>query len=303
MEWSSTTLRMYRALAETGSFTAAAASLGYSQSAVSRQIAALERAAGERLVERGAAGARLTAAGSVLLRHAAAALDELDRAERALSGTAPGTVSIRLGVFTSVGAALIPETLALMRRRAPEVEVTTREGSTPALTRSVRAGTMDVAVLSSRLPARPLDDQEPPLAVETLLEGDLLVAVPARGDLGLGGSVTLAELAAAPWIASPSTAGEPAMGVWPALPRRPVVSHVARDWLGKLALVGSGHGVTTIPPYLVGTAPAGVRFARVADGDPVTRRVVMARRPGPAGAATSALGECLRAAAAGLPLA
>jgi DNA-binding transcriptional LysR family regulator len=303
MEWSSTTLRMYRALAETGSFTAAAAALGYSQSAVSRQIAALERAAGERLVDRGAAGARLTAAGSILLRHASAALDEIDRAERQLSGVAPSAVPVRLGVFTSVGAALIPDTLALMRRRAPEVEVTTREGSTPALTRGVRAGTMDVVVLSSRLPYRPPDDQEPPLELETLLEGDLLVAVPARGDLGLDGSVTLAELAGTPWIASPQTAGEPAMGVWPGLSRRPVVSHLARDWLGKLTLVGSGHGVTTIPPYLVGLAPASVRLVRVADGDPVPGRVVMARLPGTATAATTALGDCLREAAAGLPLA
>ena len=303
MEWSSTTLRMFRALAETGSFTAAAAALGYSQSAVSRQVAALERSTGRRLVDRRSDGARLTAAGSVLLRHASAALDEIDRAERLLSGAAPAVAPIRLGVFTSVGAALIPETLALMRRRAPDVEVTTREGSTPALTRSVRAGTVNVAVLSSRQPFRPPDDQEPALEVEILLEGDLLVAVPARGDLGLDGSVTLAELAASPWVASPQTTGEPMMGVWPALPQRPAVSHMARDWLGKLTLVGAGHGVTTIPPYLVGLVPASVRLARVADGEPVTGRVVMARLPGPATPAMTALADCLREAAAGLPLA
>ena len=303
MEWSSTTLRMFRALAETGSFTAAAAALGYSQSAVSRQVAALERSTGRRLVDRRSDGACLTAAGSVLLRHASAALDEIDRAERLLSGAAPAVAPIRLGVFTSVGAALIPETLALMRRHAPDVEVTTREGSTPALTRSVRAGTVNVAVLSSRQPFRPPDDQEPALEVEILLEGELLVAVPARGDRALDGALSSAELAESPWVASPQPTGEPAMGVWPALPQRPVVSHLARDWLGKLTLVGAGHGVTTIPPYLVGLVPPTVRLARVADGEPVTGRVVMARLPGPATPAMTALADCLREVAAGLPLA
>ncbi|MGH8918743.1 MAG: LysR family transcriptional regulator, partial [Actinomycetes bacterium] len=287
----------------TGSFTAAASALGYSQSAVSRQVAALERSTGRRLVDRRADGARLTAAGSVLLRHASAALDEIDRVERVLSGAAPAVVPIRMGVFTSVVAVLIPETLALMRRHAPDVEVTTREGSTPALVRSLRAGTVTVAVLSSRLPFRPPDDQTPALELETLIEGDLMVAVPARGDLGLDGSVTLAELSGATWIAGPQTTGEPTMGVWPSLPQRPAVRHVARDWLGKLTLVGAGHGVTTIPPYLVGLVPASVRLVRVADGEPVPGRVVMARLPGPATAATTALADCLRETAAGLPLA
>ncbi|MBB4683351.1 LysR family transcriptional regulator [Amycolatopsis jiangsuensis] len=303
MEWSSTALRTFRALAETGSFTATASALGYTQSAVSRQIAALERSAGSRLVDRTAGGARLTAAGSVLLRHASSALEELDRAEGRMRGAAPDTVRIRLGVFTSLGAALLPATLALLRDRAPEVEITTREGSTPALARSVRAGTMHVAVLSSRALQRLPDHEKPALELETLLEGELLVAVSARSVLGLDGTVTLAELAGTSWIASPQTTGEPAMGVWPALPQRPAVSHVARDWLGKLTLVAAGHGATTIPPYLAGLVPANVRLVRVRDGEPVAGRVVMARLPGAATAEVTALGDCLREAAAAVPIA
>lgn len=65
-EWSPTTLRVLRAIAETGSFTAAAAAFGYTQSAVSRQVAVLERAAGARLFERGQGGVRLTTAGRTL---------------------------------------------------------------------------------------------------------------------------------------------------------------------------------------------------------------------------------------------
>ena len=302
MEWSSTSLRLLRAIAETGSFTAAAGALGYTQSAVSRQVAGLEHASGVRLFERRAGGVLLTAAGATLLRHGSAALDEVDRAVRLLHGTEPVGGSVRLGVFTSLEAAIVPEVLALMRRRAPDVHVITREGSTPALVKGLRAGTLDLALISSRPPYPAPDDQDPALDLEVLLEGDLLVAVPAAGPLGLDGSVTLAQLQDATSIASPQTAGEPALGVWPALPQRPTIGHQARDWLAKLALVGGGWGITTLPSYLVGLAPAQVRLVRVVDGAPVTRRVLLARLPGAATPAAAQLADSVRAAAAHLPV-
>lgn len=303
MEWSSTGLRVLRVIAETGSFTGAAASLGYTQSAVSRQIASLEHATGARLFDRRAKGAHLTPAGATFLRHAGAALDEVDQAARVLRGADPALDTVRLGVFTSLGAALIPETLAVARRRSPRLHISSREGSTPALMRSLRAGTLDVAVISAKPPYPPPDDERPPLALDVLLEGDLLVAVPAAGELGAGGTVTVAELLTATWIASPPSSSEPGMGVWPALPQRPTVGHQARDWLAKLALVASGNGVTTLPPYLVGLVPAGVRLVRVADGPPVTARVLAARLPGSPSAAVNELARCLRHAADQLPLA
>lgn len=303
MEWSSVSLRVLRVVAETGSFTAAAAALGYTQSAVSRQVAVLERAAGSRLFDRGPVGVRLTVAGATLLRHASVALDEVDRAERLLQGVEPALPPVRLGVFTTIGAALLPEALSLLDRRAPDVAVSSREASTPALVRSLRAGTVDLAVISARPPYAAPDDGDPPLQLLPLLEGDLLVAVPARGGLGEDGAVTLAELQDAPWITGPSTDGEPGLGVWPALARRPVVGHQARDWLAKLALVAAGRGVTTLPPYLVGLVPEGVRLVRVADGAPVTRRVLLARRPGAADRRLGLVARCLAEAAEGLPLA
>ena len=302
MEWSSTSLRLIRAVAETGSFTAAAAALGYTQSAVSRQVAGLERAAAAMLFERRPGGVRLTPAGATLLRHGSVALDEVDRAVRLLHATEPAGGSVRLGMFTSLGAALAPEVLTLMRQHAPDVEVLTREGSTPALVKSLRAATVDLALISSRPPYPPPDDQDPPLAAEVLLEGDLLVAVPADGALGRGGSVTLAELQDAIWITGPQTAGETGLGVWPALARRPSIGHQASDWLTKLALVAGGWGITTMPSYLVGLAPDGVRLVRVADGAPVTRRVLLAARPGEATPAAIGLADRIREAAARLAI-
>jgi DNA-binding transcriptional LysR family regulator len=89
MDPSLTDLRVLRATAERGSFSAAAAELGYSQSAVSRQIAALERETGATLFERHRAGVRLTENGLIVLRQARVVLDEIAAAERELTGAEP----------------------------------------------------------------------------------------------------------------------------------------------------------------------------------------------------------------------
>ncbi|MFE2643588.1 LysR family transcriptional regulator [Streptomyces nigra] len=99
MDVSSTGLRVLQQIAESGSFTAAAARLGYMQSAVSRQAASLEREAGASPgFERRSDGARLTPAGLTLLRHARTILDTLTAAERDLTGTAPRTEAVRRGL-------------------------------------------------------------------------------------------------------------------------------------------------------------------------------------------------------------
>ncbi|MDR3033868.1 MAG: LysR family transcriptional regulator, partial [Kitasatospora sp.] len=101
-------LRVFREVAERGTLTSAAAALGYTQSAVSRQIASLERAARAPLLERHHDGVRLTAAGHVVLRHAATVLDQIDAAARELSGLPAQAGTVRLGWFTSAGAWLLP---------------------------------------------------------------------------------------------------------------------------------------------------------------------------------------------------
>lgn len=299
VEWSSASLRVLRAVAESGSFTAAAAALGYTQSAVSRQVASLEGAAGEALFERGAAGVRMTPAGRTLLRSASLALDEVDRAARAIHGGEPAEAVVRLGMFFSAGPVLIPETLALMHRRAPHVRVVTREGPTSSLVRSLRAGTLDLAVVGSRPPHPAFDAEDPPLELDVLMEGELAVAVAADSALGRDGTVTVAELAALPWIAESSP--DPGFGVWPALQQRPIVAHRARDWLTKLSLVASGFGVTTVPPQLAGAVPGTIRLVRVADGARVTRRGSLARMPGAETDGVRALRACLHEAVENLP--
>lgn len=154
-------LRVFREVAERGTLTSAAAALGYTQSAVSRQIASLERAARAPLLERRRDGVRLTAAGHVVLRRAVTVLDQIDATARELAGLPAEAGTVRLGWFTSAGAVLLPRAIAALRRAHPAITVSTREGSTPALVRSLRAGTLDLALLASEPPSAPSTHRRP----------------------------------------------------------------------------------------------------------------------------------------------
>ncbi len=294
MDLSLTGLRVLREVAERGSFTAAAAATGYTQSAGSRQVAALERTCGTPLVDRRRAGVRLTPTGRTLLAQAIVALDALDTAERQLAGLAPRGGTVRLGMFISAGAVIVPQALAALHADRPDIEVATREGTTPALVRALRAGTLALALLASRPPYGPPDGESPRLEVETLAEASLLLAVPAAGPFTGRANVHIDELAAQRWIASPASGNDPLLGVWPGLTGRPLVAHTARDWLTKLHLVAAGCGLTTVPSSLALAVPEGVRLL-VVQGSPLERRrVLLARLPGPAPEPVDAVKEALR---------
>ncbi|MFE1800870.1 LysR family transcriptional regulator [Streptomyces sp. NPDC059517] len=280
MDISSAGLRVLRQIAESGSFTAAATHLGYTQSAVSRQAAALERSAGAVLFERRPDGVRLTASGLTLLRHAHTVLASLAEAERELAGAGSRTERVRLGVFLSAGAAILPAALARLAEAGPPVTVTTSEGTTPRLVRALRAGSLDLAVLTSRPPHRPFDGDAPPLHVETVTDTELVVAVPSTGEFAGRTTVHVDELVDAEWIAAPSSRVEPLLGVWPGLPGRPRIVHSVGDWLTKLQLVAGGFGVTTVPSRLSPLLPPGVSLLRVDGAPPEIRRVLLARLPG-----------------------
>jgi DNA-binding transcriptional LysR family regulator len=293
-------LRVFREVAERGTLTAAAGALGYTQSAVSRQIASLERAARAPLLERRRDGVRLTAAGHVVLRRAAVVLDQIDATARELAGLPEEGGTARLGWFASAGAVLLPRAVAALRRSHPSITVSTREGSTPALVRALRAGTLDLALLASAPPFRPFDSGSPPLAVRTLGERSLRLAVPATHPLAAQDSVGVADLRGQRWIAGSSIDDERLMGAWPGLDERPVIAHTARDWLAKLNLVAAGCGLTTVPASLAPAAPPGVRIVSVRDGPRELRRLVLAHLPHPLPEPVAHLADALRAAAADL---
>src|ERR687885_2954244 len=114
------------AVAHEGSFGRAAVALGYTQSAISQQIAALERIVGERLVERpgGPRPVTLTEAGRLLLRHAESIIARLQAAQADLAALSSGEAgSLRVGTFQSVGAKVLPEVMRRFSRAWPDVEI------------------------------------------------------------------------------------------------------------------------------------------------------------------------------------
>ena len=293
-DFSPTGLRVLVEVAQSGSFSAAARVLGYTHSAISRQVAGLEAVAGRPLFERRRYGVTLTLAGARLLARAGRVLDELDAAAREVAGP-PGTAGpVRLGAFTSAVAGLLPGALTALPR---EVVVTVREGSTAALTRALRAGTLDLAVLAQLPPFRPPDAESPRLELTTLSEGELVIGVGPAHPFAARRAVEVGELAGQTWVAGRSESGESQLGVWPGLAERPDVRYVVRDWQAKLALVAAGLAITTLAPVALGVLPDGVRVVAVRGEPCETRRMVLAHLPGPLVGAAGAVADALLAAA------
>jgi DNA-binding transcriptional LysR family regulator len=291
---SPTGLRVLREVAQAGSFSAAAHSLGYTQSAVSRQVAALEAVAGRRLFDRSRNGVTLTAPGTRLLARAVRILDELDHALREVRGDEIAGGPVRLGAFATAAAGLVPKALASLPR---DLKVSLREGTTPALTRALRAGTLDLAILAQTPPFRPPDTESPALELTTLSERELLIGVSAGHPFASAGAVDVQQLNRQVWVASRSDPGDALLGVWPGLAERPDIRYVARDWLAKLHIVAAGLAITTLAPIMLDVLPEGVKVVAVRGEPRETRRVVVAHLPGPLGGPALRVANALMAAA------
>jgi DNA-binding transcriptional LysR family regulator len=278
-ELSLTGLRVLREVAARGSFTGAAELLGYTQSAVSRQVAALEAAAGAALFDRGARGVMLTDAGSALLRHAATVLDEVDAARRELQGlSATATGRLRVGAFPTAVAALLPRALASFRAARPGVEISLREGSTPSQLRRIGAGSADVAVVGVLPGARASRDRR--IVLEHLLDDPLLLAIGRGHRLARRRSVKIDELASESWIAASPKADDTFLGAWQWAEWRPRVEFVAREWTAKLGLVAANLGVTLVPGLAAAAVRPDVALVRIRSERAASRQVLVATRAG-----------------------
>jgi DNA-binding transcriptional LysR family regulator len=295
-----TGLRVLREVAASGSFTAAAASLGYTQSAVSRQVASLESAAGTPLFEREARGVTPTDAGAVLLRHAGTVLDEVDQAQRELEGlSATATGRLRVGAFPTAVASLLPRALAAFRLRRPGVDVALREGSSPSQLGRVRSGTADLAVIGVLPGARRPRDAR--LLLEHLGDDPLLLAVGSGHRLARRRSVDIDDLGGETWVAASPKADDTFLGAWQWADWRPRVGYVAREWTAKLGLVAANLGVTIVPGLAADAVRADVALIRLRSARPVSREVLVATRSGAAPSpAVAAFVELLHEAAAEL---
>lgn len=298
--FTTTDLAVLRAVAEHGSFTSAAAVLGYTQSAISKRMALLEATAGHTLAVRRTRGVRLTRAGEILLRHATTALDAMEEAKRELDSRSTAQIrTVRLGAFASAAAGIVPEALIRLDRSQPDIAVSLREGTSAVLIRSLRAGTLDLALLADVAADTLPDDREQALATEVLAEGPLRVAVGSAHRWADRLHVTTAELADERWVIARSERQERLLGVWPDSVGRPDAPYVVRDWLTKLRLVAAGAAITTVPDVLIPALPPDVRLIEVSDRPSHKRRLLLARVTGETPPECERVADALRAAVRG----
>ena len=157
-------LAALEAVGRTRSFGRAARELGYTQSAISQQIARLERAVGQKLVDRPGGPRRvdLTEAGRLLLRHADAIVAQLDAAQADMAALAEGAAGpLRVGIYQSVGARILPGLLHRFQAEWPKVEVRVREETDAAdLLRLLERGELDLTFADLPLPDGPFESAE-----------------------------------------------------------------------------------------------------------------------------------------------
>lgn len=241
-------LRVFTEVAGHGSFTAAGRALGYTQSAVSRQISALEAETGTPLFDRLPRGVRLTEAGETLLPHAEAVLGRLAAARSDLAALRDLSAGrVRVGAFATAQASLLPHAFGAYRARHPRVTVTVREGPSRRLCARLLAGDLDVAVVSAT--GAPSFDG---LDLVPLLDDRMLVALPEGHRLAGRAEVGLAELADEDWIAGSTRIEDTLMASCLRTGFRPRIGLVMADWLAKLGFVAEGLGVTLVPSLAVG---------------------------------------------------
>jgi DNA-binding transcriptional LysR family regulator len=268
-------LRVLQAVGETGSFSAAADRLDYTQPAVSKIVATLERQLGTTLVDRGIRPLRLTEAGSALAQRAAAAFEQIAAAElevEAIANVSSG--SLRVGTFSSAGAVLVVDALRAFRTSHPEVDVSITEiGMPSALTRSLRRGDLDLGV-SFDYPEIG-DTFGDDLHLEHLLDDPFDVVVPRGHRLERKQTIRFADLGRENWLLGDFGADSPSFRM---IDRRcrdagfdPKVVYRINDCQMAQALVAAGEGIALLPRLMLLAINPGVAIRPLASNPPMRR--------------------------------
>jgi DNA-binding transcriptional LysR family regulator len=273
-------LRALRAVSDHGTLAAAADALHLTPSAVSQQLAALEKEIGRELLEPAGRTVRLTAAARLLLQHADALFAQLERLEGDLAAQAgEPRGEVRIGGFPTALAGLLAPAARPLRRVAPGVVLRVQEYETPEGVAALVARDIDV-VLGMECSAAPRRD-DARFHREELL-GDVLDAViSTEHPLAGRARIDLAELADEEWIAPP--VGWSCDEVFHAGCRSagfsPNVCHRAGDWQTVFGLVVAGLGISLVPRLAHLHTPPGSVIVPLA-GVPPRRHVFVACRAG-----------------------
>jgi len=266
-------LRVLRAVAATGSFSAAGRELGCTQPAVSQQMKALESSVGTPLLVRTGREMRLTQAGEALVRHAAGIISGLTAAEEevaAIAGLRAGRV--RLVSFPSGSSSLVPAALAALRAAHPGTRVSLEEAEPPRSVEMLREGECDVA-LAFRYAGGPSGEWDD-LVVRGLLTDRLVGLVPERHPLAGAESVGIGELAGESWIAGCPRCRRQLVEACEEAGFVPRIDFATDDYPAVVGLVGAGLGVAVLPQLAIDSVrPRGTRVVRV---EPAVQREIVA---------------------------
>jgi DNA-binding transcriptional LysR family regulator len=298
-------LRLLRELDERGTIAAVADALQFTPSAVSQQLAMLEREAGVPLLERAGRGVRLTDPARVLVSHADALLERAALAEADLAAAAGAvTGRARIATFQSAALHLALPAMDALGRDAPRLRCELIEAEPEQALPALALGDVDLVLGDEwqhqpwRLPAG--------LVRHELLRDPLRLVLPA-GHPAAGvhrEAVPMAELAGEAW-----TAGHVGIG-WDEMTQRtcrelggfaPDIRHRTNDAIVSLALVAAGQAVTLLPALVLPADHPGLALRTIAEG-PVSRSILAATRATDAARpSTQALLAAVREAAAVLP--
>lgn len=256
MDWTSAQLRSLVELPRRGTITAVAEALGYTPGGVSQQITALEKATGMQLLRRVGRRVELTDAGATLALHAeriltteAEAVEALERTRNEISGT------LRIGLFATAAAELLPPALRQVREMHPGVTVRSRDMDVDEVYDAVAGGSVDLA-LGLDYPDVPIP-RDPSLRVMELSRERFSLAVPTGAMPGRP-KVSLADARELGWIL-PSVGSYYGRAVLTACRRagfEPQVLHEVTDTAATLALVEAGVGVSVVTDLMLRLRPS-----------------------------------------------
>jgi DNA-binding transcriptional LysR family regulator len=291
-------LRLLREVDARGTVHGAARALDYTASAVSQQLAVLEREAGAKLLERSGRNVRLTDAGRVLVRHAGILLDGVEAAEAELAGIAAGRPAgvVRVSSFQSALLRIVAPAIAALRRSHPDVRVEATEIEVEEGVPALRLRQLDVVVGDE------YEDQPRPvhadLVRETLVRERVRLVMPTDHPLASRRRVPIAQLADAEWAACQPGTGHREMQIRACRQLggfEPDLRYASDDFLILLELIRTTGACALLPDLVVGYGAPGVAVRDLAEGSIGREAFLLTRATRTP--AVQAVAETLKAAA------
>ncbi len=281
---------MLREVVAHGSFSAAAAVLGYTPSAVSQQVAALERELGVLLLDRTGRMLRLTDAGRVLADHSRQALARLDAAESELARMREGeSAPLRLGAFPSAWGKLLPAAIAALRAERRDLRFALHAQEPHEALAAIVAGELDAGLVYA--PRAVADGSGEQVELRELFSEPFLALLPARHRLAGRPSLTVSDLARERWVRPSASCFEAVSRSCAQAGFMPDVVFESKDYLAIRGFVAAGAGIALVPQMALG--PAAHEVAVVPLENPPVRHVELAVRRGGHAASIEALARAL----------